>query len=113
MGKSEGRPPKAVKQEVFLGFWVTEVQAFIIRRKVAEARVTLSDFFRQLAINGQVKARWKEEDRKLFKSVVDLANELQTLVRIAEKQGAGDAMLYFMQYRDLIHEILKRMRHDQ
>jgi hypothetical protein len=113
MGLREGRPKKAVRQEKNIGFFVTKVQYFIIQQKAAEARVNISDYMRQVAINGQVKARWSKEERELFKKMVGLANDMHQLVRIAEKQGAVDAALYFMKYRDLIDEVLKEFGHDK
>jgi len=57
MAKREGRPPKAVKQEKFLGFFVTGKQDFIIRQKAEEAGLTMSDYLRQVAVFAKVKPR--------------------------------------------------------
>jgi hypothetical protein len=39
MGNRSGRPPKAIKQEKFIGYFVTHAQHFVIRQKAEEARV--------------------------------------------------------------------------
>gem|GEM_PF-5685499 len=44
MGNRSGRPPKAIKQEKFIGYFVTHAQHFIIRQKAEEARVNISDY---------------------------------------------------------------------
>lgn len=111
--KNKGRPPKPVKQEKFIGYFVTRVQHFIIQQKAAQAGVNISDYMRQMAIHGQVKPRWSEEDRHLFKKLVAMSNDLHQLARSAEKEGATNIMLYFNQYRDRIDEVLKRLSHDK
>lgn len=113
MGKCEGRPPKAIKQEKNIGFFVTKKQYFIIRQKAAEAGVNISDYMRQAAIYAQIKVRWREEDRKLFKEMVGMSNDLHRLTEMAQKEGVLNAMLYFKKYRDRIDEIIKEFSHAQ
>jgi hypothetical protein len=111
--KGEGRPPKIIKQEKNIGFFVTNVQYFIIQHKAEQAGVNISDYMRQMAINGQVKTRWTEEERFLFKKMVAMSNDINQLARNAQKEGAVNTMLYFNQYRDRIDEVLKHFGHDQ
>lgn len=113
MGNRTGRPPKAIKQEKFIGYFVTHAQHFIIRQKAEEARVNISDYMRQMAIYGYVKPRWSEEEREWFKKLVGMSNDLHRLVEIAEKEGALTAMLHFAGYRDLIDAAIKQLTHDQ
>jgi hypothetical protein len=113
MGNKTGRPPKAIKQEKFIGYFVTHAQHFIIRQKAEEARVNISDYMRQMAIYGQVKPRWSEEEREWFKKLVGMSNDLHRLVEIAQKEGPLTAMLHFVAYRDLIDAAIKQLTHDQ
>ena len=113
MGKKTGRPPKAIKQEKFIGYFVTHAQHFIIRQKAEEARVNISDYMRQMAIYGYVKPRWSEEEREWFKKLVGMSNDLNRLVEIAQKEGSLTAMLHFVSYRDLIDAAIKQLTHDQ
>jgi predicted RNA-binding protein with PIN domain len=108
-GKGMGRPPKEIKQEKFIGYFVTHVQYFIIQEKAARAGVNISDYMRQMAIHGQVRARWTAEERELFKKMVGMSNDLSQLVRIAEREGADHAVLYLSQFRDGIDQALKRL----
>ncbi len=111
--KSKGRPPKAIKQEKFIGYFVTRVQHFIIHQKATQAGVNISDYMRQMAIHGQIKPRWSEEDRQLFRKLVAMSNDINQLARSAEKEGATNIMLYFNQYRNRIDEVLKQFSHDK
>lgn len=111
MSKKSGRPPKAIKQEKFLGFFVTNVQFFIIQQKVTEARVNMSDYMRQVAIYGYVKPRWTQEERDMFKKLIGMSNDINQLVVLAKGEGMLSTMLYFTKYRDLIDEIINQHFH--
>jgi hypothetical protein len=67
MTKITGRPPKAIKQEKNIGFFVTNEQYTVIQEKAAQAKVNTSDYMRQMAVNGYVKIRWTEEDVSMLK----------------------------------------------
>jgi hypothetical protein len=113
MGMRTGRPPKAIKQEKFLGFWVTRKQHFIIGQKAAQASVNISDYMRQVAIFGRVKTRWREGDQELLGKLIGMSNDLNRIADAAEKEGVLNAMVYFRKYRDRIDNILKQFSHDE
>jgi hypothetical protein len=110
MTKITGRPPKAIKQEKNIGFFVTNKQYAIIQKKAEQAKVNISDYMRQMAINGYVKIRWTEEDVAMLKQLVALSNELNAVAGIAEREGVLSAMLLFGKYRDKIDGVIKKFR---
>ena len=67
--KREGRPPKAIKQEKNIGFFVTWNQYFIIKQKADAAGVNMSDYMRQAAVYAQVKSRWRVGDQELVREL--------------------------------------------
>jgi hypothetical protein len=113
MGKITGRPPKAIKQEKFIGFFVTNAQYFIIKQKADQAGVSISECLRQTAVFGFVKQRWTEAERDCFLQWVGIANGVNQVVKTAQQEGANAAMLYFVACRDMIDEILKQLTDDQ
>jgi hypothetical protein len=113
MSNKAGRPAKAIKQEKFIGYFVTHAQHFIIQQKAKEARVNISDYMRQMAIFGYVRPRWSEEEREWFRKLVGMSNDLHQVVEIAQKEGVITAMLHFTAYRDLIDTAIKQLTHDQ
>jgi|GEM_PF-1139845 hypothetical protein len=113
MTKITGRPPKAIKQEKFIGYFVTNAQHAIIQEKAVQAKVNISDYMRQMAVNGYVKIRWTEEDVALLKQLVAFSNDLNELVDIAEREGVLSAMLLFGKYRDRIDKLIKHLQHDR
>jgi hypothetical protein len=110
MTKITGRPPKAIKQEKFIGYFVTNEQHAIIQEKAEQAKVNISDYMRQMAVNGYVKIRWTAEDVAMLKELVQLSNELHAVAGIAEREGVLSAMLFFGKYRDKIDEFSKKLR---
>jgi hypothetical protein len=107
MSKITGRPKKAIVQEKFIGFYVTQAQYSVIQHKVGKAGVTISDYMRQMAIYGDVKTRWTPEERELFKKMVGMSNDLHQVVIVARQEGVLSAMLYFERYRQLIDDVIK------
>jgi hypothetical protein len=113
MAKITGRPPKAIKQEKNIGFFVTNEQYATIQEKAAQAKVNISDYMRQMAVNGYVKIRWTEEDVSLLKQLVGLSNDLHQMAGIAEREGVLSALLFFGKYRDKIDLIIKQLKNDK
>lgn len=109
MTKLTGRPPKAIKQEKFIGYFVTNEQHAIIQEKASQAKVTISDYMRQMAVHGYVKIRWTEKDVACLKQLVELSNEMHTVVGIAEREGVAGAVSFFAGYRDRIDAIIKKL----
>jgi hypothetical protein len=109
MTKLRGRPPKAKKQEKNIGFFVTRAQFFVIQQKMMKAGVNMSDYMRQMAVTGYVKVKWTEEEREMVRKLVNISVDINRLSEIAEKQGAGQAMLFFVRYRDTIDSIIKAL----
>ena len=111
--KITGRPKKAIRQEKNIGFFVTHQQYFIIQQKASKAGVNLSDYLRQTAVFGEVRTRWTEEERELFKGLVSISNDIHQLVELSRKEGVLSATLFFEQYRDKVDQIIKKIQHDQ
>lgn len=113
MVKLKGRPPKERKQEKNIGFFVTNVQYFVIQQKAAKAGVTISDYMRQVAVNAQVKAKWTEEERGMVKQLIGMAGELHRIVEIAEREGATQAALLLVSHRGVMDSIINILCHDR
>lgn len=113
MRKKVGRPKKERRQEKFLGFFVTRVQCFVIQQKAENAGVNISDYMRQVAINGQVKAKWTEEERAMVRQLLGISTDINRLAKEAETEGALQSVLIFTRYRDMIDTIFNKLCHDR
>lgn len=80
MGKKRGRPKKAIaRREKNIGFFVTNDQYSLIRRKAEQAMVNISDYMRQVAIAGEVRARWTDEEREMVKKLIGMSADVHRL----------------------------------
>jgi predicted RNA-binding protein with PIN domain len=113
MGEIKGRPKKAVRQEKFVGYFVTKLQYYVIQQKAEEAGVSISDYMRQVAVYGQVKAKWTAEERGMVKKLIGISGDIHQLLERAQKDGANQAALIFASYRDILDEIIKQLCHDR
>jgi hypothetical protein len=113
MSAITGRPKKARKQEKHIGYAVTMAQYFIIQQKAAKAHVNLSDYMRQTAVYGYVKARWTPEEREMVKKLIDMSRDIHQLVDLARTQSAAGTALFFANYRNAMDEIIKKLCHDK
>ena len=93
MGKKKGRPKKAVKQERQIGFFLTLAQFAVVERKMGEARVNISDYMRQVAVQGEVRAKWTPEEREMVRTLVGMSVRLHDLVVAAQEQPHVPATL--------------------
>jgi hypothetical protein len=113
MTKRTGRPPKERKQEQFVGFWVTNVQHFVIQQKAKKAGVNISDCMRQMSLNGYVKAKWTEEEWGMVRQLIEMSRDIHRLVGIAEKEGATQAVLLLVRHREVMDSIINTLCHDR
>jgi hypothetical protein len=109
MRKNKGRPKKANPLNKAIGLCMTHSHYFVIQQKAAQAGVDVAEFLRQVAIHGQVKTRWKAEEKGVFLSLVKITNAIHQFVKTAEKEGAPETMLHFIKYRDHMDAAIKRL----
>lgn len=92
---------------------MTRAQSFVMKQKAEKAGVNISDFIRQLVLNGYVKAKWTAEERGMVKQLIGMSVDLHRLVLIAEKEGSTDAVLLFVKYRGIMDSIINTLCHDR
>lgn len=110
MKKTPGRPKKIVRRELTSGIRLTKSEAFIIREKAQKAGLPYTNYIRKMAIYGEVKARFTEEERQFVRALIGISNNLNQLVKLGHQEGLLNATLHFQNYRDQIDELLNRLR---
>jgi len=114
MSGKKGRPPKkGATREKNIGFYMTWEQYAVIERRAEAAGVNISDYMRQVAIQGEVKAKWTAEEREMVKRLIGMSVDLHGLVRVAREQGVDVAAELFMKYRGDLDEVIKILCHDR
>jgi Bacterial mobilisation protein (MobC) len=113
MKKSPGRPKKIVKRERTSGIRLTKTEDFIIRNKAAKAGLSFTNYIRKMAIYGELRARFTDEERQFVRQLIGMSGNLNQLTKAAHKEGLLQAILYFEGYRDRIDELLNHLQHDK
>lgn len=108
--KRTGRPAKAIKKEVRACVRFTRNEYFIIKEKAAKAGVNTSTYLRQIAINATIKTRLTDEERRFFRELVGMANNINQVAKTCHQEGAMGAMIYFEGFRKQFDELLKKLK---
>lgn len=82
-----GRPPKKVRRESHLMIRLTTTERFLIESRAKKAGLTPSEWFRKSALKAKVTAKLTTDDLKLLRSLAGMANNLNQIARIANKEG--------------------------
>lgn len=110
--KKGGRPAKAVKRESTTGIRFTKIEYFIVKEKADKSGLKITQYIRQMAINGEVKNRLTKEERHFVSQLIGLSNNINQVAKYCHKEGVLSAMRYFENYRQQMDELLKRLRYD-
>ena len=118
MGEKRGRPKKDIpRREKNIGFFVTNDQYAIIQGKAAEAMENLSGYMRQVAMAGEVRARWTAEERDMVRKLIGMSADLHRLAEGSRDAGAlgasGAGAEFFTQLGDKLDIIIKHLCHDR
>ena len=128
MSEKRGRPKKAIaRREKNIGFYVTDDQYSLIQRKAERAMVNVSDYMRQVAIMGEVRARWTAEERDMVRKLVGMSGDLHRMAEdSSSSSGASGASSpvsavgisgvgaeFFQRLRDELDNLIKLLCHDR
>ena len=108
--KIAGRPVKVVKKEIRAAVRFTKAEYFIIRQKANKAGISASCYIREIAIHGNVKSRFNEEERQFVRQLIGMANNFNQVAKKAHEEGLLKAMLLFERYRQQVDDILKSFK---
>ncbi len=104
-----GRPRKSSKR-IVTSLRLSEVERSMIKIKATKAGLCVTAYIRQMAINGKVTARLNEEERQFVRELVGISNNLNQLAKKAHQWQMIEAVLEFEKYRNMIDELLEKLR---
>jgi len=105
-----GRPAKEVKRNRLLGVKCTILEAFIIKGKAKKAGLTISEYLRQMGINGKIDSHQKALPKEVLLFTATLNHSAANLNQIAKKRNQNDE-LNIVERAELLHlsNTLKQM----
>ena len=125
MSEKRGRPKKAIaRREKNIGFYVTDDQYSLIQRKAERAMVNVSDYMRQVAIMGEVRARWTAEERDMVRKLVGMSGDLHRMAEDSSSSSGASSPVsavgisgvgaeFFQRLRDELDNLIKLLCHDR
>ncbi|HEY4288676.1 MAG TPA: hypothetical protein VGN00_16340 [Puia sp.] len=111
MADIKGRPRKAIIQEKNIGFYLTWKQYAIVQKKAKEAKLTISDYMRQVALNAKVIERWTPKQQEGARRVIGVAADIHQLMLNSKEMTADELEQMFQKYRDILDEAIEILRH--
>ena len=106
---SGGRPKKVIKRESATGVRFTKAEYFVIKQKALKAVMRITNYIREMALNGSIVARTSEEERHFIRQLIGISNNLNQLAKKAHQEGLLTAVLHFEKYRNIIDELLQQL----
>ena len=94
--KKGGRPPKKLKKELRITARFSKLEHYILQQKAGKAGINVSEFLRQTAITAKVTARLTEEERNIIRQLIGMANNLNQMAKVANREGMRSIRLLFM-----------------
>ena len=86
------------------------MEYFVIKQKALKAGMHLTNYIREMALNGNVTARIGEEERHFTRQLIGISNNLNQLAKKAHQEGLLTAMMHFEKYRNIIDELLEQLK---
>ena len=90
--KRGGRPKKPVKRDRQLAVMCTLVERTIIAHKAKTANLCISEYLRNLGVNGKIDMRKKALPAEVLKSIGTLNHMAANLNQIAKKRNGFDEL---------------------
>ncbi len=111
--KKGGRPTKKLKRELRITARFSKLEHYILQQKAGKAGINVSEFLRQAAITGKVSARLTEEERKVIRQLIGMANNLNQMAKVANREGMVSIRHLLQSCLQLIHDLLNKLQHGE
>ena len=108
-----GRPKKEIKKDIVTGTRFSKIEHYVVCQKAIGSGLKPSEYIRQMAIMGEVKARMSEEERHFVRQLIGMANNLNQLTKQANQHGLLTAVMHFEEYRNKIDGLLKTLKNGE
>ncbi|MDQ2720626.1 MAG: MobC family plasmid mobilization relaxosome protein [Bacteroidota bacterium] len=108
--KKPGRPSKAIRKEVRACVRFTRSEYFIIKGKASQAGIKASAYIRETAINSKIIPRLSDDEIHFVRQLAGMSTNMNQVAKVCHREGLFEAMQYFENYRNLIDQILKKLK---
>ena len=111
--KKGGRPTKKLKRELRITARFSKLEHYILQQKAGKAGINVSEFLRQAAIAAKITGRLTEEERHIIRQLIGMANNLNQMAKVANREGMVSIRLLLQSCLQLIHDLLNKLQHGE
>ena len=111
--KKGGRPTKSLKRELRVTARFSKLEHYILQQKAGKAGINVSEFLRQTAITAKLTARLTEEERNIIRQLIGMANNLNQMAKVANREGMGSIRLLLESCLQQVHGLLNKLQHGE
>jgi predicted DNA binding CopG/RHH family protein len=108
--KKTGRPIKSIKKEIRAAVRLTQYEYFIIKEKAKQAGMNPSVYIRQTAIHAKLLSRLTDEEVQIVRQLIGMSTNINQVAKVCHREGMFEAMQYFESYRNMIDQLLQKLR---
>jgi len=110
--QKNGRPKKAVKKEIVRSIRFSKTEYFIAKQNASKSGLKITTYVRQMALQGKIISRLSDEERQFVRQLIGMANNLNQLTKKGHQEGFLTAVLMFEKYKNLMEELLEKLKRD-
>ena len=111
--KKGGRPAKTVKREHRITTRFSHPEQFILQHNAGKTGLSVSDYIRQTALTGKIIARLSVEDRHIVRQLIGMANNLNQLTKVANREGTTPIRNILAAILMQITNLLNQLQHGE
>lgn len=108
--RKNGRPKKQVKKEIIKSIRFSKAEYFIIKQKASKAGTKITFYIRQMAVEGKIISRLNDDERLFVRQLIGMANNLNQLTKKGHQEGLLTAVMMFEKYKNVIDELLEKLK---
>jgi len=105
-----GRPQKPVRKEIIRSIRFSKTEYYILKQNAMKAGTKITAYIRQMALQGKIISRLNEEERQFVRQLIGMANNLNQLTKKGHQEGFITAVLMFEKYKNLMDELLEKLK---
>ena len=108
-----GRPTKNLKRELRITARFSKLEHYILQQKARKAGINVSEFLQQAAIAAKVTGRLTDEERHIIRQLIGMANNLNQMAKVANREGMDSICLLLEACLQQIHDLLNKLQHGE
>ena len=108
--KPRNVPEQLTKRTFRLCVSLSEEDYERITAAAAQGGIGIAAYVRAMIFQGRLIARLTEEEKALFREMIDVSRNLSGLIKIAKEHGVTDVLPALASYRESVDKLLNKIK---